>query len=161
MSLSGDALLKQQLKQELTKIRRSAMNILAGREHSTFELKTKLIKKEFQLELVEIILDELSRDGLLNEQRFTEAFIQARIRKGQGPVKIRHELHMRGISNDLLDEYLDTSFQFWQPLIERTRIKRFGSGKPVDYQEQGRQSRFLYQRGYDAEQIRRCFSQVD
>lgn len=161
MNLPHDALIIQQEKQELSRIRRAAMNILAGREHSISELKAKLLKKEVSVERLEIILEELISDGFLNEQRFTENFIRTRIEKGQGPLKIRHELRMRGIANDLIDEHLDESFQFWQAHIERTRFKRFGRIKPVDYQEQGRQSRFLYQRGYNAEQIRRCLSLTD
>jgi len=153
-----DAPLKQQdkHKQEIARIRLTAMNILAGREHSIAELKTKLSKKEFSAELLEIIVEELINDDLLNEERFTESFIRSRIQKGQGPLKIHHELRLRCITDELIDEYLDSSFQFWRPYIERARNKRFGSRIPKDFKEQGKQSRFLYQRGFDGEQIKRC-----
>jgi regulatory protein len=156
LNFPADVLLNQQYKKELTKIRLAAMNILAGREHSIAEIKTRLIKKNYSAEQVDIAVEELLNDGLLNEERFTESFIRSRIQKGQGPLKIRHELRMRGIADELIDNNLDMSFQFWRPYIERARKKRFGHRIPKDFKEQGKQSRFLYQRGFDGEQIKRC-----
>jgi len=155
------------VKKELRAVRISAMNILAGREHSIVELRQKL-KKKFSKdddithvdELIEIVLRQLLDDNLLNEARFTECFIRSRINKGSGPVRIRHELMQRGISSELTNDYLDDSYDFWQQYIEAVRNKRFGIQLPEDYKEQTRQSRFLYQRGFSGEFIRRLFNEV-
>ncbi len=155
------------VKKELRAVRISAMNILAGREHSIIELRQKL-KKKFSKnddivhldELIEIVLQQLLDDNLLNEARFTECFIRSRINKGSGPVRIRHELMERGISSELTNDYLDDSYDFWQQYIEAVRNKRFGIQLPEDYKEQSRQSRFLYQRGFSGEFIRRLFNEV-
>ena len=155
------------VKKELRAVRISAMNILAGREHSIVELRKKL-KKKFSKdddiahvdELIEIVLQQLLNDNLLNEARFTECFIRSRINKGSGPVKIRHELMERGISSELTNDYLDDSYDFWQQYIEAVRNKRFGIQLPQDYKEQTRPSRFLYQRGFSGEFIRRLFNEV-
>jgi len=160
------------LKKELASIRMSAMNILAGREHSTDELRQKLRRKHNkheaysgdssdQLELViEKVIEQLLHDKLLDDARFTECFIRSRIIKGSGPVKIRHELINRGISSELSDDYLDNSYEFWQEYIEAARNKRFGSQYPTDHKEQSRQSRFLYQRGFSGELIQRLFNEL-
>ncbi|RKZ97391.1 MAG: recombination regulator RecX [Gammaproteobacteria bacterium] len=155
------------VKKELRAVRISAMNILAGREHSIIELRKKL-KKKFSKnddivhldELIEIVLQQLLDDNLLNEARFTECFIRSRINKGSGPVRIRHELMERGISSELTNDYLDDSYDFWQQHIEAVRNKRFGIQLPEDYKEQTKQSRFLYQRGFSGEFIRRLFNEV-
>ncbi len=155
------------VKKELRAVRISAMNILAGREHSIIELRQKL-KKKFSKnddivhldELIEIVLQQLLDDNLLNEARFTECFIRSRINKGSGPVRIRHELMERGISSELTNDYLDDSYDFWQQHIEAVRNKRFGIKLPEDYKEQTKQSRFLYQRGFSSEFIRRLFNEV-
>ncbi len=159
------------LKKELASIRMSAMNILAGREHSIDELRQKLRRKFSKFDAfsnensqlqssIEKILQQLLADKLLDESRFTECFIRSRINKGSGPVKIRHELMNRGISSELTDELLDNSYEFWQQHIETVRDKRFGSQYPKDYKEQSRQSRFLYQRGFSGELIRRLFNEL-
>ena len=161
------------LKKELASIRLSAMNILAGREHSIDELRQKLRRKlnkrdascddcidiEGLKSFIEIVLQQLLDDNLLNETRFTECFIRSRINRGSGPVKIRHELMQRGISSKLTENYLDNSYEFWQEHIEAVRNKRFGAQYPQDYKEQSRQSRFLYQRGFSGELIQRLFNE--
>jgi len=160
------------LKKEVASIRMSAMNILAGREHSIDELRQKLSRKrsnrnsiasdcnetEQSEAIIETVLKQLLDDKLLDETRFTECFIRSRINKGSGPVKIRHELKNRGISSELIDEYLDNSYEFWQKHIEAARNKRFGVQSPKDYKEQSKQSRFLYQRGFSGELIQRLFN---
>lgn len=155
------------IKKNLLAIRISAMNILAAREHSLAELRQKL-KKKFSKhddwlnydELIENVLQQLVEERLLDDARFTECFIRSRINKGSGPVKIRHELLVRGISSDLSNEYLDDSYDFWYEHMETVRSKRFGSHYPEDYKEQSRQSRFLYQRGFSSEFIRKLFNDV-
>lgn len=154
-------------KKECRAIRISAMNILAGREHSIVELRNKLKKKFsnrddllFSDELIEVVLEQLIDDNLLNEARFTECFIRSRINKGSGPVKIRQELMERGISSELTSDYLDDSYNFWQAHIEEVRNKRFGNQYPQNYKEQSKQSRFLYQRGFSGEFIRRLFNEI-
>jgi len=160
------------LKKELSSIRLSAMNILTGREHSVDELRQKLGRKlgqklsqdderERLASLIEVVLEQLIDDKLLDNSRFTECFIRSRINKGSGPVKIRHELINRGISSELCDAHLDDSYDFWEEQIEAVRNKRFGSQIPRDYKEQSRQSRFLYQRGFSGELIRRFFAGPD
>ena len=160
-------------KQQLVDIRFRAMNILAGREHSIFELQTKLSNKlkgklsqqgdESNLDKslldrqITIVLKQLIADDLLNEERFTDCFVRSRIKRGSGPVKIRYELMERGISNELCDVYLETSYEFWEQHISAVHEKRFGVERPKDYKQQAKQSRFLYQRGFSSEFIRRLF----
>ena len=162
------------MKKELTSIRVSAMNILAGREHSVTELRHKLRQKltrklERKLaksdepnrldELIDAVIKQLINDRLLDEIRFTQSFIRSRTARGSGPVKIRHELLQRGISGEIIEEYLDDSYEFWQEHIARVRSKRFGDQCPQGYQEQSKQSRFLYQRGFSGELIQRIFNE--
>lgn len=173
--LTGDLLPINSMKKELASIRFSAMNILAGREHSLTELRNKLRQKarrnlekaEQQKEavapeqfddLIEIVLQQLLQDKILDDGRFTESFVRSKISKGKGPLKIRHELMERGISSELIDDYLDESYDFWQDTIAAVRSKRFGDQYPENYKEQTKQSRFLYQRGFGSELIRRLFN---
>ncbi len=148
-------------------IRTSAMNMLAAREHSCVELRQKLVRKMANTitqanidELIDDVLQQLLTDNLLNEQRFAQSFIRSRINKGSGPVKIRHELLARGISTELADDYLDDSYEFWQQHIKAVRSKRYGLNHPKSYKERAKQSRFLYQRGFSGEFIRRLFNEI-
>ena len=136
------------IKRQLASLRVSAMNILSIREHSIAELRTKLKRKlerkqsspdkhcifdENADELIENILQQLISDNLLYEVRFTESFIRYRINKGSGQIKIRHELNERGINNELINDSLDSSYDFWHKYIEAVHSKRFGDKIPEDY----------------------------
>jgi len=152
-------------KKQRIAIRISAMNILAGREHSVFELEQKLKRKYIQQDactnndaLISKVMERLIADDLVDDERFTECFIRSRINKGSGPVKIRHELSERGISREISNEYMDDSYAFWKQHIIAVREKRFGVQYPKDYKQQAKQSRFLYQRGFSGEFIRRLFN---
>lgn len=158
------------MKKELASIRGSAMNILAGREHSATELRHKLRRKLERKqvesgepnrldELIDTVVEQLINDRLVDEKRFTESFIRSRTARGSGPVKIHHELQQRGISGEIIEQYLDDSYEFWQEHIAMVRSKRFGIQYPEDYKEQSKQSRFLYQRGFSGELIQRFFNE--
>ena len=87
-------------------IRMKAMDLLARREHSFFELKLKLLKKDFKEEQVVSELHQLIDDNLLSDARFTEAFISSRKEQGKGPLRIESELQERGIDEALIASHL-------------------------------------------------------
>jgi regulatory protein len=136
-------------------LRQAALALLARREHSTFELARKLRTRGFSQSDLDPVLSSLQANGLLSDERFVEMFVRSRISRGQGPLKIRAELRERGIADGLIEAYLDDSAESWGTRAEEARAKRFGKEKPNDQREWGRQARFLGQRGFEGEVIRR------
>jgi regulatory protein len=129
------------------------MDLLARREHSLAELREKLAALEFAPAEIDAALDGLSREGLADETRFVEAFVASRIRKGQGPIRIRAELVERGIDGETIQRCL-ADVHDWCALAHDVRQKRFGAAAPKDFRDRSRQSRFLEYRGFTAEEIR-------
>lgn len=140
--------------------RATAMDLLARREHSVAELRKKLAAREFSPEDIEQAVEGLVRDGLADNGRFVDAFIASRIRKGQGPIRIRAELVERGIDGETIARCLPDAHD-WRALAREVRHRRFGAKTPADFRERARQSRFLEYRGFTAEQIRACFTGDD
>lgn len=130
-----------------------ACDFLARREHSRRELKQKLARNCKDDELIDELLDKLSAEGLQSDARFAESFVQQRYDKGQGPLKIKQELNQRGIDSGLIADCMNAEQLDWLALAEQTRVKKFGSDVPRDYQNKAKQSRFLYSRGFTSEQI--------
>ena len=93
------------------------------------------------------------QDGLLSDERFTEAYVSYRQRAGFGPVKIRGELRERGVDESLSQRFLDVDAECWLELAELARRKKFGSGLPSTSGERQRQERFLKYRGFNHHQI--------
>lgn len=139
---------------EASACRRTAMDLLARREHSRAELADKLAQRGFDAALVGDTLDTLAGERLLSDERFTEQFIESRIRRGQGPVRIVAELTRRGIAGADAREQLDALGVDWVALARETRDARFGAAPPGNYREWARQARFLQYRGFSSEQVR-------
>ena len=132
---------------------RTALDLLARREHSRRELEHKLAARGFTEERVAATLDALEESGELQSTRFTASFIRARAAKGQGPVRIRAELAERGIDRAQADELLRAADMDWAALAASVRDKRFGAQRPADFKDRARQARFLEYRGFESAQI--------
>ncbi|MBN4080346.1 regulatory protein RecX [Beggiatoa alba] len=135
------------------KIYATAIRMLAGREHSGFELRNKLNKKGYAVKDIESLIALLVKDKYLDDARFTESFVHSKINRGSGPIKIRLELQQRDIDGTLIDKYLDFNQPEWLERVIAVRCKRFGKCLPNETNEKAKQIRFLQQRGFTQKQI--------
>lgn len=139
-------------------VRMRAMDLLARREHSRYELQQKLANKfPEQQHLLVQILDVLKQENLQSDERFAEAFVVSRARRGQGPHRIRLELQQRGVDEALAQRAVTGSDTDWFELAVEVMMKKYGSTPCVDFFERAKRSKFLQYRGFNAEQIRACF----
>ncbi len=145
-------------------IRLAGMNLLARREHARAELRDKLLKRfgtdGAVASLITQALDRLAEQGLQSDERFTEAFITSRERQGKGPLRIGQELRQKGVSDALVDVYLDEREDRWWSLAKDVRHKRFGDAPIETPKEKARQARFLQYRGFSHDQAREAIASV-
>ena len=88
-------------------IRAKALELLARREHSRYELRVKLLTRYPDASFLDEILWELVQNDLLDDRRFADARIRSRIgRPGMSLDKIRAELLSRGVERGIVDESL-------------------------------------------------------
>ena len=142
-------------------IRQRAVALLARREHSEKELQHKLTSRGMGVDNVNIVIQELKKEGLQSNHRFSESYIHSRLEKGYGPVRISQELNEKGISATLAAEIMEEYDDVWKQLIVNVREKKFGNSLPKDYKEQAKQSHFLRYRGFSPDQIRKLFKTND
>ncbi len=140
-------------------VRQKAIQLLARREHSRFELQQKLQQRDYPIELIQQQLTQLVEQGLLSDERFVEHYIRARSNKGYGPIRIAAELQQRGITRELIEHFIEPIEDQWLPLAEKVRQKRFGKNVPTDFPEQAKQMRFLQYRGFTNTQISKVIDQ--
>lgn len=137
-------------------LRRTALDLLARREHSTLELRHKLLARGHDEAAIDAELTRLTADNLLNESRFAEVYGHSRADRGYGPLRIGSELRQRGIESATVDEVLAELDDLWMEQLQRLHRKRFGAA-PTSPADRARQLRFLRQRGFTFEQINRLF----
>lgn len=138
-------------------IRNKAMDLLARREHSEQELRQKLKTREYDADAIDEVLQALKEDRLQSDERFTESYVNHRFNAGVGPLKIRYELRQKGVSDGLVDVFLEPLSDQWDELMTRQRIRKFGAPIPDDYAERMKQARFLQNRGFSPESVMRLF----
>jgi regulatory protein len=142
----------------LVAVRRTAMDLLARREHGRVELTRKLRQRGACDELIDTALDRLTEEGLLSESRYLESFVSYRARSGYGPLRIREELGQRGLQRPDIERALRESGFDWQAQLTDTWRRKFSGHLPIDARERAKQGRFLAYRGYSMEMISRLFS---
>ena len=133
--------------------RKKAMDFLARREYGKSELVRKLADKGYERSVAEEAVARLNDEGLQNDERFAESFVQSRINQGKGPVRIRQELGQRGIADTAVEAALEEAAPDWFALACEIRLKKFGHALPADFAEKARQMRFLEYRGFEQDHI--------
>ncbi|WP_373185238.1 regulatory protein RecX [Halopseudomonas sp.] len=128
-------------------IRRSALDLLARREHSRLEMQRKLTLRGASSELCEPVLDQLQEDGLLSDERFCEAYVHARVQRGYGPQRLAEELRERGVDEHIVNAVLSLDWS-WSERAQAAFAKRFPQGPADDARERAKQLGFMRYRGF-------------
>ena len=134
----------------------AGLGLLARREHSVTELRTKLASRGYAPDEIGGALEELVERGLLSDQRFADAFLRSRRERGQGPLKIRAQLMQRGVRSELIDAALNGAGVDWDRCAQAARSSRFGETPPADTAQRAQQARFLQARGFSSGQVARA-----
>lgn len=141
-------------------VRRTAMDLLARREHGRVELTRKLRQRGAEPELIDAALDRLAEEGLLSEARYLESFISYRARSGYGPLRIREDLSQRGLARVDIERALGQCSVDWSVQLQEVWQRKFGE-LPADAKQRGQQGRYLTYRGYSMEMVSRLLSGRD
>jgi regulatory protein len=140
-------------------VRRAAMNLLARREHSFHELLQKLTEKFPDFSKEEILLPALlglQNDNLQSDARFAEAYVRYRSTRGFGPQKIAAELYSRKLDGELLNTALYENGPDWLAVCSDVLAKKFRIKSNAGEAERVYWQRFLQQRGFDQDDIRKA-----
>ncbi len=137
-----------------TKARASAMASLAMREHSAFELRDKLLRKEMPEEVVFVLIEQLQKENLLSDARFSEVYWRQRALRGFGPIKIAYELERKGVEDTIIQNGLVEAEVDFEDTIHAVYKKKYGHEPYADFVEKAKRQNFLYRRGFPVELIK-------
>jgi len=85
-----------------------AMQYLKLRLHSRFELRTKLLKREYGVSMVEEVLNQLAEQGYVGDEQFARARAQSACRnKHYGRDRVRQDLLNKGVKDEVVNRVLD------------------------------------------------------
>ncbi len=88
----------------------TALNYLAHRERSAFEMKSHLCSRGFQEEEIDKELQYLKELHYVDDERYCEEYLRYSMQKGRGPVRLQFELKKKGIAAELIQRYMEDHF---------------------------------------------------
>jgi len=147
-------------------VREHAMRLLVHREHGRKELEKKLLQRELPQDLIASVLDQLAEEGLQCDTRFAESYTRMRVDRGYGANKVRADLQSRRLEQSHIEDAIRDSGADWTGIASNALFKKFGGKKfgseiGASAKKRARMQRFLYQRGFEAEQIRSAMSDFE
>lgn len=94
----GTGLFDRKHEEALAPVRKRALGLLDQRARSRAELRERLLKAEFEPQLVDEVLDDLAGSGLLNDAQFAHEWVRQRAaRRGKSARVLDMELRDKGV----------------------------------------------------------------
>lgn len=131
----------------------SALRWLARREYSVLEIRKRLELSGYKSAITDTVIERLLREGWLSDQRFAENFCRGRSAQGYGPARIRHEMRLHGLPDELIDEALAEACCESDELVRQLYAKKYRGVPPLTPREQASRVRYLLRRGFSMSQI--------
>jgi regulatory protein len=131
-----------------------ALALLARREHSARELKTKLARRGLAPDDSAAALAKLQAKDFQSDARFGEMLVRSRLEGGYGPRWIVAELKTHGIAESAARELVEAAEPDWPELARRQLRRRYGGKPAADLAERAKRAAFLLRRGFDASTVK-------
>jgi regulatory protein len=136
-----------------------ALRYLSNREHSRLELARKLARHASEDDNVERVLDELEAAKFLSDERFSEALVHRRAARF-GNARILSELQSHGLRGPGLDQ-LKAGLKSDEETRALEVLRRKYASPAGDMETRAKQMRFLMQRGFGQDAIRRAIKRFE
>lgn len=151
-----------------------AVQLLAQRDHSSYELTNKIIQfftkkikcsedeyyeqlNQLKIETTDVI-QYCTNQNWMNDTQYIEKYIVMRANKGYGRYKIAMELKQRGLSTDLIHELLRILDINWVYNAHKQLLKKFKQVNVKNISEKQKVTQFLVTRGYTQDDIKDVYN---
>jgi len=131
-----------------------ALRLLNRRDFCAAELTTRLVERGAAEQTAATVVAELGRERLVDDSRYAEHYVAWHASRGQGPLRIAHELRELGVAGAIVEQAVDATSTAWRERCQKLRRRRFSDEPPKEWKERARQARFLQYRGFSADQVR-------
>lgn len=153
-------------KVELYKIKQSSYRYLSGRNHSKYEIRMKLLKKQYDKTLISTVLNDLERQNLINDEVFAKEYFNSLVRKRKGLFKIKSDLSKKGVNREIIELtvnqnsddilFLDSAIILSAKKLELLKKRDFSEDKIKQKIYQ-----FLVSRGFTSDIIRETINKLE
>lgn len=115
------------------KAKKTAMNMLAMRDHASGELREKLLKRDFLPEAVDALIAKLRKSRLLNDEEFADSYVRAhRQRRKLSRTALKRELSKKGLAPEIVSGAV-ADVDGEDDLARQVAEKKAASTRGLDY----------------------------
>lgn len=151
-----------------------AVQLLAQRDHSSYELtrkltlffskKIKCAEDDYPEQLtqlktqIEHVIKHCTQKHWMDDEQYIEKYIFMRANKGYGKYKISLELKQRGLSSDINKKLLSIVDINWSEIAYQQLLKKFKVIDSKNNQQKQKIVQFLTSRGFTQNDIKTAYS---
>ncbi|MBI5406764.1 MAG: regulatory protein RecX [Nitrospirae bacterium] len=145
----------------------AALRLLTLCDRSKKDLRERLLRKDYPVEVVERVIQRLESMGYLDDERFAVKFAMDAVRrKNAGPAVVRYGLQQKGIERRIIDETVGKVFQENEEReVAKRALKRrlkISVQKPEDRKGKiKRLSDFLRRKGFSYDIIKAAIGEIE
>lgn len=151
--------IKERVNVKLAK--QKSIRMLAAKDQSEFEIRSKLLKQGFDSEIAEIAIMQLKSMGYINDMLYTRKYISDRLKlKPKSKKALFYELKNKGIDDNIIEEALNETEVDEEQLAFRLAKKKYGKYNVNESEIQRRIVSFLSHRGFSYETAAEIIEQL-
>ena len=149
-------------KESTRKARESALRLLGYRDRTESEIRRRLMGNDFPEDIVDEVIDHLSRAGLLDDGKFSRDWVKSRtLSKPMGRTRLAWELRAKGVEEPKVEaalEALDENAEYEMALsLARKKAEK---SDICDPSFRNRTASFLRRRGFSWDAITRALDEL-
>lgn len=139
-----------------------ALNFLSYRQRSEKEVYDSLKRKGYAEENIEKVILSCKDKSYINDKNFAEAFMRDKVNLNKfGPERIKHELRLKGVSRNIINEVIDFDRSDQYELAKEIADKKIYSYRNDDKKAIYRKmSGFLQRRGFSYDIISKVVKEI-
>jgi len=151
------AMVKSTTDGDAEKARDYALLLLSFRERTRHEMEERLLRKKFPAPTAAMVVADLERVGLLDDERFARLYVQERVRLQPRAARlIGRELLKKGVSREIIDQAIGSEIGAGREEEMAVELARRASARLRGIEPEAAKRRlwaFLARRGFSPEQI--------
>jgi regulatory protein len=147
-TLSDADISQLQERDEVERAYERALNFLSYRPRSEAEVRRNLHKKKVSEEIIEVVIERLTRTRLLDDREFARYWVENRLQfKPRGTRALRQELWQKGVPDAITSEVLENlDEEAAARTVAETGARRLTRLEPQDFRR--RLQAYMARRGF-------------
>jgi regulatory protein len=149
--------------EESERARAYAFLLLKFRLRSEEELRQRLKKKKFKDPVIRQTLIFLKEKAFIDDREFAKLWIASRIKKPLGLIRLRQELRLKGVDQEIIDTQIEKIRQNYceEEIVLKVGEAKFAKLQGIEpYKAKRRLFQYLARRGFSPDTITNAIQQL-